>query len=210
MSTDATPKPSAVEGIKVVTLGASKVACGVTGPRGNNNPSTDRASVSPIPFLRAMKAAGAKGFDAYAHHPYYGRTSETPSTKPPPGIHGNAPTAVTLGNLGSLITEVNRLYGKKRIWLTEYGYQTSPPDLIFGVSWQKKYSEPAAVVDLWSSMAPPRQEPTPKPAPRIEPQPKPPAPAPKPEVKPIPKPDIALKEKLEKEERTENAHRGRP
>ncbi len=129
---------AAVEGIKLVTLGASKVACGVTGPRGNNNPSTGRPSVAPIPFLRAMKAAGAKGFDAYAHHPYYGRTSETPSTVPPPGIHGNAPTAVTLGNLGSLIKEVNRLYGKKRIWLTEYGYQTSPPDRIFGVSWVKQ------------------------------------------------------------------------
>ena len=31
-----------------------------------------RPSVSPLAFLRAMKAAGATGFDAYAHHPYYG------------------------------------------------------------------------------------------------------------------------------------------
>jgi len=77
--------------------------------------------------------------------------------------------------------------------------------LVFGVAWQKRHSEPTAVVDLWSTMAPPRQEPAPvKPAPKAEPKPEPrpepkPRPAPKPEVKPVPKPDIALREKLEKE-----------
>jgi colicin import membrane protein len=77
--------------------------------------------------------------------------------------------------------------------------------LVFGVAWQKRHSEPTAVVDLWSTMAPPRQEPAPvQPAPKAEPKPEPrpepkPRPAPKPEVKPVPKPDIALREKLEKE-----------
>jgi colicin import membrane protein len=77
--------------------------------------------------------------------------------------------------------------------------------LIFGVSWQRRQSEPAAVVDLWGSMAPPKQEapaPPPKPVPKAEPKPEPkapPPPPPKPEVKAIPKADIALKEKLEKE-----------
>jgi colicin import membrane protein len=78
--------------------------------------------------------------------------------------------------------------------------------LIFGVSWQRRHSEPAAVVDLWSSMAPPKQDtpplppPPPRPAPKIEkPRPEPAPPPPKPEVKAIPKADIALKEKLEKE-----------
>jgi hypothetical protein len=45
-----------------------------------------------------------------------------------------APTAVTLGNINLLISEVTRLWGNKRIWVTEYGYQTNPPDRIFGVS----------------------------------------------------------------------------
>jgi putative glycosyl hydrolase len=127
-----------VGAVHLVTLGASKVACGVTGPRGNNNPNSSRASVSPLAFLRAMKAGGAKGFDAYAHHPYYGRPSETPSTPPPPGIHGNAPTAVTLGNFSLLTREVTKLYGNKRIWITEYGYQTNPPDRLFGVTYAKQ------------------------------------------------------------------------
>ena len=68
-----------VKGVRKTTIGASKVACGVTGPRGNNNPNSSRPAVSPLPFLRAMKKAGAKGFDAYAHHPYYGAPRETPS-----------------------------------------------------------------------------------------------------------------------------------
>jgi hypothetical protein len=130
-----------VKGVRKTTIGASKVACGVTGPRGNNNPSSARPALSPLPFLRAMKKAGAKGFDAYAHHPYYGKRQETPSTPPPPGIHGNAPTAITLGNINVLVREVTRLYGNKRIWITEYGYQTNPPDRVFGVTFanQAKY-----------------------------------------------------------------------
>ncbi len=123
-----------VKGVSVTTVGASKIACGVTAPRGNNNPSSDRPALAPIAFLRGMKNAGATGFDAYAHHPYYGGPSETPATPPPPPPRGQAPTAVTLGNIDTLIREVTKLYGNKRIWITEYGYQTNPPDRIFGVT----------------------------------------------------------------------------
>ena len=127
-----------VQGIKSVQR-SSKVACGATGPRGNNNPNSSRPSVSPLPFLRAMKAGGARGFDAYAHHPYYQSPVETPSTKPRPGPRGQAPTAVTLGNIDVLIRELTRLYGSRaRVWITEYGYQTNPPDRIIGVTYAKQ------------------------------------------------------------------------
>jgi hypothetical protein len=33
---------------------------------------------------------------------------------------------------------VTQLYGNKRIWITEYGYQTNPPDALFGVSYAKQ------------------------------------------------------------------------
>jgi len=79
-----------------------------------------------------MKKAGAAGFDAYAHHPYYGAPSESPAT-PSPGRGG-----VTLGNIDALVAEVTRLYGRKRIWITEYGYQTNPPEKAFGVSYAKQ------------------------------------------------------------------------
>lgn len=77
--------------------------------------------------------------------------------------------------------------------------------LVFGVSWQHKQIETAAVVDLWRdlpSTVPPKAEVTP-PAPVVKPVPPPPAPKveakPPPKPEPAPKPDIALKEKLEKE-----------
>ncbi len=37
-----------------------------------------------------------------------------------------------------LIKELTRLYGPKRLWITEYGYQTNPPDKLFGVIWSKQ------------------------------------------------------------------------
>ena len=127
-----------VDGVRISQQRRAKVGCGVTGPRGNNQPGTARSSVAPLAFLRGMKLAGARGFDAYAHHPYYGAPAETPATPPPPGRHGNAPTAVTLGNFDLLVRELTRLYGNMRIWITEYGYQTNPPDPIFGVTWAKQ------------------------------------------------------------------------
>jgi hypothetical protein len=127
-----------VQGVKSVQR-TSKVACGATSPRGNNNPNSSRPSVSPLPFLRSMKAGGAKGFDAYAHHPYYLSPVETPATKPKLGPKGQAPTAVTLGNINTLIAELDRLYGRRmRVWITEYGYQTNPPDRVIGVTMSKQ------------------------------------------------------------------------
>jgi hypothetical protein len=118
-------------GVHLTGVAGEKVACGATAPRGNNTGTQPRASVSPLIFLRGLKRAGAR-FDVYAHHPYYQHPTESPS-KPPPGSR-----AITLGNINELIRELTRLYGPKRLWLTEYGYQTNPPDRNFGVSWAKQ------------------------------------------------------------------------
>jgi hypothetical protein len=108
--------------------GPEQVACGATAPRGANNPSSSRQSISPLAFLRAAKNAGLRTFDAWAHHPYYSNPSETPATK---GLG----SAIELGNIDELVNTVIALYGNKPIWITEYGYQTKPPDDFFGVSW---------------------------------------------------------------------------
>ena len=127
------------DGVHATLRSGAKVACGVTAPRGNNDVSSSRPSVSPLAFLRALKQAGLKRFDAYAHHPYYGSRSETPKTAPR-AVNGRPPTAVTLGNIQSLVDELTRLYGPKPLWITEYGYQTNPPDTFFGVSWAQQAS----------------------------------------------------------------------
>jgi hypothetical protein len=123
-----------VAGVRAARAG-QKVGCGVTGPRGNNAPRQIRPAITPIYFLRAMKAAGARGFDAYAHHPYYGHPSESPKTRPRGRV---GPTGITLGNIDVLIREVTRRWGRRPIWITEYGYQTKPPDRKFGVSYKKQ------------------------------------------------------------------------
>jgi hypothetical protein len=112
-----------------------QVACGVTGPKGNDSPGTSRASVDPLSFLAAAKKAGMKTFDVYAHHPYAAAGNEPPSFVPA----GNFKRRVQLGNIGLLLTELTKLYGPKHLWITEYGYQTNPPNSsIFGVSWAKQ------------------------------------------------------------------------
>ena len=122
-------------GVHSTGLANEKVGCGVTGPRGNDAPASSRASTSPLVFLTWLRRAGLKRFDAYAHHPYYTSRLEKPTTVP------KSKKAVTLGNIGVLNRQLKRLYGNKRLWITEYGYQTRPPDRFFGVSYsaQAKY-----------------------------------------------------------------------
>ncbi len=129
-------------GVHLTTLAGEKVACGATAPRGNNSPTSSRPSIGPIPFLKAVRKAGLKRFDAWAHHPYPSSPRETPTSKPKTnrGKRGLIAPPVILGNINDLVKEVTRLYGRKRIWLTEYGYQTSPPDRRFGVSYAKQAS----------------------------------------------------------------------
>jgi hypothetical protein len=118
------------QGVHFTNFAGEKVACGVTGPRGNNQARSSRPSMAPLTFMRATRKAGLKNLDAYAHNPYYGRPSETPRSRP----RGNA---VQLGNMNTLISLVNKLWGKKRIWITEYVWQT-PPDRIFGISYARQ------------------------------------------------------------------------
>ena len=69
---------------------------------------------------------------------------------------------ITMATLPRLLRDVQRAFGvHTRIWLTEYGYQTNPPDkTIFGTSWknqarwlrqafQMAYSNPRIEMFLW-------------------------------------------------------------
>jgi hypothetical protein len=124
-------------GIHASHLSKQVVACGATDPRGNNAARSKRPSISPIAFLNALRKYGLKKsrFDVYAHHPYYGSPRESPTTKP------KGKQTVTLANLSDLTKLLGKYYGNKKLWITEYGYQTRPPDRLFGVTWarQAKY-----------------------------------------------------------------------
>jgi len=83
--------------------------------------------------------------------------------------------------------------------------------LIFGVAWQQKRVDVPVVADLWSNLPPLPQPKVEAPPPEAKPEPEPPKPAPrvepKPEPKPVIKPDIALKEKAEKERKRKEEER---
>ena len=103
--------------------GGTRIGGGVTAPRGSYG------GVSPVAWIRGMRAAGAR-LDAYAHHPYPLTRQETPWT----GGCGHCET-ITMATLERLLREVRTAWGGgKRVWLTEYGYQTNPPDRLLGVS----------------------------------------------------------------------------
>jgi hypothetical protein len=105
----------------------SLVAGGVTAPRGS------AGGVSPVDWIRGMAAAHAR-LDAYAHNPYPLAPGETPTS----GGCGHC-TTITMATLPRLLTDVQRAFGERtRIWLTEYGYQTNPPDTLLGVSYAKQ------------------------------------------------------------------------
>ncbi len=106
-------------GIKAVSPRA-RVAGGVTGPRAG------KGGVSPVDFIRAMDLAGAR-LDVYAHHPYPVFPGDTPFTG------GCVCETLTMASLERLLLFVGRAFPSARIWLTEYAYQTNPPDA-FGVS----------------------------------------------------------------------------
>jgi hypothetical protein len=103
----------------------ARVAGGVTAPRAN------LGGVSPVDWIRGMRRAGAR-LDVYAHHPH----PAGPSDSPFPAKDGCARcSTITMSTLERLLREVKLAWGAgKRIWLTEYAYQTNPPDRIAGVS----------------------------------------------------------------------------
>jgi hypothetical protein len=113
----------AATAIKAVIPRAS-IAGGATAPRGGPG------GTSPVDFIRGMGRAGAR-LDAYAHHPHPLSPVETPTSG---GCA--ACSTISLATLDRLVQETRNAFGSRvRIWLTELGFQTNPPDRILGVGW---------------------------------------------------------------------------
>jgi hypothetical protein len=95
-----------------------------------------------------MGSAGAT-LDAYGPHPYAARPQSETRWSPK---CVNCLT-IAMADLERLEREVARAFGSTRIWLTEYGYQTNPPDAYLGVSEQEQalYVASAALRALRSS-----------------------------------------------------------
>ena len=113
------PAYAAIHGV----IRGALVAGGGTAPRGSIG------GVSPLAWIAAMHAAHAR-LDAYAHNPYpLDPKRETPLT-------GGCThcTTVTMSTIGRLTALLDHDFPRARIWLTEYGYQSNPPDRLLGVT----------------------------------------------------------------------------
>jgi hypothetical protein len=76
-----------------------------------------------------------KTFDVYAHNPYPDiGASESPTYVP----KGKTKRRIQIGNINTLLALVSKYYGPKHLWITEYAYQTNPPNKHFGVSYTKQ------------------------------------------------------------------------
>jgi hypothetical protein len=144
------------------TLATNTILIGETAPEGHTHP-TSYPEMAPMPFLRALycvngdyhrlrgSAAAALGCPAsgsprafvaahpilfsatgWAHHPYF-------FFLPPATISDNT-AFVPIADLSRLeggLDRINRVYAVHRrdpLYLTEYGYQTNPPDVFQLVS----------------------------------------------------------------------------
>jgi hypothetical protein len=107
-------------GVKAV-LRSAKVAGGVTAPRGG------AGGLTPVDFISGMRGMRAR-LDAYAHHPYPTSPGDTPYV----GGCGRC-KLLTMARVERLLRIVGTAFPRARVWFTEYGYQTNPPDR-FGVS----------------------------------------------------------------------------
>jgi hypothetical protein len=103
--------------------GANRVAGGETSPR------VTPSGMSPLSFMQGMHASHAR-LDAYAHHPYPVDRHETPFQTACSGCG-----YFTMARLSTIRADVTKYFGAKPLWLTEYGYQTNPPDRLLGVSY---------------------------------------------------------------------------
>jgi hypothetical protein len=119
---------------------SSRVAGGVTAPRGGTG------GLSPVAFIRGMGRLKPH-LDAYAHHPYALVPGETPWS----GGCDHCDT-ITISTIGRLVTETRKAFGPVRLWLTELGYQSNPPDRTLGVppAVQASYIAAAAYV-AWAT-----------------------------------------------------------
>jgi hypothetical protein len=128
---------------------ANRVAGGVTSPR--RTPS----GMAPVAFAEGMRRTHAR-LDAYAANPFPGHRNETPFHDP----CRNCQT-LSMARLGKIRRLVTRLWGARTpLWLTEYAYETNPPDRARGIPWARQalfvgqsalrvWQQPGATMLIW-------------------------------------------------------------
>jgi hypothetical protein len=111
------------------------ILLGETAPVGRYFGPLASRNADPVTFIRTLFSGGGRlRVSGFAHHPYTQGAAAAPDAPVSPG-------QISFVNLGRLKQAL--AFGARRgvvrrglpIWLTEFGYQTNPPDFRLGVPW---------------------------------------------------------------------------
>jgi hypothetical protein len=112
------------------------ILMGETAPLGTDD-KTGKSPMRPKQFIRELFSGDlGPGLQAsgFAHHPYTKNVS--PLVRDP---HPDSVTMANIAELGATLDELAVQTGKARsglpLYMTEYGFETNPPDPFSGVSW---------------------------------------------------------------------------
>ena len=138
-----------IAALRATGHGGDEMLLGETGPIGRRTGPLATRPVAPKPFLRTLlclgprtgAAAALKGctrprrlrVTGFAHHPYTRGGSQPPRRKGKPATEITIASAGRLEKLLDAAADKGRLPDDLPIHYTEYGFQTDPPDGLFGI-----------------------------------------------------------------------------
>jgi len=143
---------SAIAALRATGHGRDQILLGETAPLGRPTSSLGNRAIAPVTFLRELFCISARGrrlsgtaarirgcrrfarlrVTGYAHHPYTRGASVSPSASVP----ADWITLRYVSRLTRLLDQgarAGRVPRRLPVHYTEYGFQTRPPDRIFGV-----------------------------------------------------------------------------
>jgi hypothetical protein len=147
----------AIRALRATGHGADEILLGELAPIGRTGGPLARRPAAPAEFLRdlfcidsrgrklrgaAARARGCGGYErldvsGFAHHPYTRGGSQPPRSR----ALANEITISSVSRLKTLLAQgakARRIPRNLPIFYTEFGYQTNPPDKLFGVTLEKQ------------------------------------------------------------------------
>ncbi|MFL5826517.1 MAG: hypothetical protein ACJ76V_08340 [Thermoleophilaceae bacterium] len=147
-----------IKALQATGHGGDQIMLGELAPLGQRTGSPSKRNTSPVTFWHEMLCLGANGrpltgsartsrgcpakfsklaINAVSHHPYNRGGAGSPLTR---GASGDI-TLATISRLQSVLAQgarAGRIPSNLPIYYTEFGFQTNPPDHIFGMSWSRQ------------------------------------------------------------------------
>ena len=142
-----------IAGLRATGHGGDQILLGETAPLGHTTGPLAKRSLTPVSFYQALFCLDSRGHklrgrlardegcrgsyprlavNGVAHHPYNRGGSQPPTSRPGPG-------EITIANLSRLSavlrqgSHARRIRAGLRFYFTEFGFQSKPPERIFGV-----------------------------------------------------------------------------